>query len=106
MGHAVNGCSSPASPPLPCPLTAGRDLVAEVRLPWLDGAGQTSAGFSAATYRTDRDELWLLSDAPMGQLVGWGDRQAGTRKGSFSPSARARSAGSDQRDQGQVNPWP
>jgi hypothetical protein len=45
--------------------------VAEVRLPRLDGAGQPSGGFSAATYRADRDELWLLSDAPLGQLVGW-----------------------------------
>ncbi|MCX5952810.1 MAG: esterase-like activity of phytase family protein [Cyanobacteria bacterium] len=56
---------------MPCPLSAGWDKVAEVRLPRLDGAGQPSGGFSAATYRADRDELWLLSDAPMGQLVGW-----------------------------------
>jgi hypothetical protein len=46
--------------------------VAEVRLPKLDGAGKSSGGFSAATYRADRDQLWLLSDAPKGQLVGWG----------------------------------
>jgi len=46
--------------------------VAVVRLPRLDGAGQPSGGFSAATYRADRDQLWLLSDAPKGQLVGWG----------------------------------
>jgi hypothetical protein len=58
-------------PLLPCPLAAGWDKVAEVRLPRLDGAGQPSGGFSAATYRADRDELWLLSDAPLGQLVGW-----------------------------------
>jgi len=62
----------PPPPLLPCPLSAGWDKVAEVRLPRLDGAGQPSGGFSAATYRTDRDELWLLSDAPVGQLVGWG----------------------------------
>ena len=43
--------------------------MAEVRLPRLDGAGQPSGGVSAATYRADRDELWLLSDAPVGQLV-------------------------------------
>jgi hypothetical protein len=46
--------------------------VAEVRLPKLDGAGKSSGGFSAASYRADRDQLWLLSDAPKGQLVGWG----------------------------------
>jgi hypothetical protein len=46
--------------------------VAEVRLPKLDGAGKPSGGFSAATYLADRDQLWLLSDAPKGQLVGWG----------------------------------
>ncbi len=62
---------TPPPPLLPCPLSAGWDLVVEVRLPRLDGAGQPSGGFSAATYRADRDELWLLSDAPMGQLVGW-----------------------------------
>ncbi|MCX5954777.1 MAG: hypothetical protein NTZ40_15115 [Cyanobacteria bacterium] len=56
---------------MPCPLSAGWDKVAEVRLPRLDGAGQPSGGFSAATYRADRDELWLLSYAPLGQLVGW-----------------------------------
>jgi len=63
---------TPPPPLLPCPLSAGWELVAEVRLPRLDGAGQPSGGFSAATYRADRDELWLLSDAPLGQLVGWG----------------------------------
>ena len=62
---------APPPPLLPCPLSAGWDKVAEVRLPRLDGAGQPSGGFSAATYRADRDELWLLSDAPLGQLVGW-----------------------------------
>jgi len=63
---------APPPPLLPCPLTAGWELVAEVRLPKLDGAGKSSGGFSAATYRADRDQLWLLSDAPKGQLVGWG----------------------------------
>ncbi len=63
---------APPPPLLPCPLTAGWELVAEVRLPKLDGAGKPSGGFSAATYRADRDQLWLLSDAPKGQLVGWG----------------------------------
>jgi hypothetical protein len=61
---------APPPPLLPCPLTAGWDLVAEVRLPRLDGAGRPSGGFSTASYRNDRDETWLLSDAPMGQLVG------------------------------------
>ena len=51
--------------------SAGWDKLTEVYLPRLDGAGQPSSGFSAATYRADRDELWLLSDAPVGQLVGW-----------------------------------
>jgi hypothetical protein len=56
---------------LPCPLSAGWDKVAEVRLPGVDGTGKASGGFSAASYRADRDELWLLSDASVGQLVGW-----------------------------------
>jgi hypothetical protein len=63
---------APPPPLLPCPLTAGWELVAVVRLPKLDGAGKPSGGFSAATYRADRDQLWLLSDSPKGQLVGWG----------------------------------
>lgn len=63
---------APPPPLLPCPLTAGWELMAVVRLPRLDGAGKPSGGFSAATYRADRDQLWLLSDAPKGQLVGWG----------------------------------
>ena len=63
---------APPPPLLPCPLTAGWELVAEVRLPKLDGAGKSSGGFSAASYRADRDQLWLLSDAAKGQLVGWG----------------------------------
>ena len=63
---------APPPPLLPCPLTAGWELVAEVRLPKLDGAGKSSGGFSAASYSADRDQLWLLSDAPKGQLVGWG----------------------------------
>jgi hypothetical protein len=46
--------------------------VAVVRLPRINGAGKPSGGFSAATYLADRDQLWLLSDAPKGQLVGWG----------------------------------
>lgn len=76
---------APTPPPLlPCPLTAGWELVAEVRLPRLDGAGHPSGGFSAASYRSDRDELWLLSDSPLGQLVGWGGlRELG--KTSLSP---------------------
>ena len=62
---------APPPPLVPCPLSAGWDKVAEVRLPRLDGAGQPSGGFSAATYRADRDELWLLSDSSLGQFVGW-----------------------------------
>jgi hypothetical protein len=63
---------APPPPLLPCPLTAGWELVVEVRLPRLDGAGNLFGGFSAASYSADRDQLWLLSDAPKGQLVGWG----------------------------------
>ena len=63
---------TPPPPLLPCPLTAGWELVAVVRLPRIDGSGKPSGGFSAATYLADRDQLWLLSDAPKGQLVGWG----------------------------------
>jgi len=59
--------------PLPCPLSAGWDVVEQVVLP--PGQG---GGFSAGAYRSDRDELWLLSDASPGFLSRWqGLKQAG-----------------------------
>jgi hypothetical protein len=75
--------ASPLPPPathplLPCSLTAGWEIVTRTRLPRRDAADQPLGGVSAAAYLPDRDELWLLSDAPKGRLVGWaGIRQLG-----------------------------
>ncbi len=73
---------APAPPPapavLPCPLAAGWEPVALARLPRRDQGGAPLGGFSAASYRAERDELWLLSDAPQGVLSVWGGlRQLG-----------------------------
>jgi hypothetical protein len=75
----IQPVTPPAPPPLlPCSPTAGWEIVTRTRLPRRDAAGQPLGGFSAATYLPDRDELWLLSDAPKGRLVGWaGIRQLG-----------------------------
>jgi hypothetical protein len=68
----------PPPAPLPCPAAAGWEPVVLSRLPRRDQAGAAWGGFSAASYRADRDELWLLSDAPQGSLSLWGGlRQLG-----------------------------
>ncbi|MCP9805338.1 esterase-like activity of phytase family protein [Cyanobium sp. T1B-Tous] len=51
---------------LPCPLSAGWDVVEQVRLPPAAGGG-----FSAGVYRSGPDELWLLSDSPSGSISRW-----------------------------------
>jgi len=56
---------------LPCPLAAGWQVIASTRLPRRDRSGAPAGGYSAAAYLPQRDELWLLSDAPTGQLAAW-----------------------------------
>ncbi len=69
---------APPAAPLPCPVAAGWEPVALARLPRRDKGGAPLGGFSAASYRAERDELWLLSDAPQGYLSVWGGlRQLG-----------------------------
>ncbi len=60
-----------AAPQLPCPLSAGWDVVARTTLPRRDAAGDPAGGYSAAAYLPQGDVLWLLSDAPRGHLRGW-----------------------------------
>lgn len=58
---------------LPCPLGAGWQRVEQIVLPRSAGGG-----YSAGAYNADRDELWLLSDAPSGSISRWqGLRQGG-----------------------------
>ena len=54
---------------LPCPLSAGWELVRQQALPRRADDGKPLGGFSAAAYAADDDKLWLLSDAPQGHLV-------------------------------------
>ncbi|MFM1812385.1 MAG: hypothetical protein RLZZ336_1323 [Cyanobacteriota bacterium] len=51
---------------LPCPLSAGWQIVEQTVLPRSAGGG-----FSAGAYRSANDELWLLSDAPRGSISRW-----------------------------------
>jgi hypothetical protein len=68
----MNPPPPPATLPLlPCPLAAGWQVIATTRLPRQDRAGAPAGGYSAAAYLGERDELWLLSDAPTGKLAGW-----------------------------------
>jgi hypothetical protein len=62
----------PVPPPqLPCPLTAGWEVIHQETLPRRDPEGRPQGGFSAAAINRQADELWLLSDAPLGHLRRW-----------------------------------
>lgn len=65
----------PPSLAMPCPLSAGWEVV-EQRLVEPSQGG----GFSAGAYRPDGDELWLLSDAPRGSISRWRGLAAGGLK--------------------------
>lgn len=58
--------------PLPCPLQAGWELIRTISLPRKAADGRSLGGFSAASYQTKEDQLWLLSDSSRGHLVPWG----------------------------------
>ena len=54
---------------LPCPLSAGWELIDNVELSHKALDGDPLGGFSAVAYQRDQDRLWLLSDATGGYLV-------------------------------------
>ncbi len=54
--------------PLPCPASAGWELIAQAELPRLGQDGRPLGGFSAAALDSQDGRLWLLSDAPEPQL--------------------------------------
>lgn len=65
----------PPTAALPCPLSAGWEVVEQRLIEPSQGGG-----FSAGAYRADGDELWLLSDAPRGSISRWrGLRDRGLR---------------------------
>jgi Esterase-like activity of phytase len=61
---------------LPCPLSAGWEVVEQRLIEPSQGGG-----FSAGAYRPEVDELWLLSDAPRGNISRWRGFRAGGLKG-------------------------
>ena len=54
---------------LPCPLSAGWELVSQYEFPQKDSNGYEIGGFSAVYYQEKTDNLYLLSDDPEGYLV-------------------------------------
>lgn len=65
----------PPAVSLPCPLSAGWEVVEQRLIEPSQGGG-----FSAGAYRPEVDELWLLSDAPRGSISRWrGLRDGGLR---------------------------
>jgi hypothetical protein len=60
----------PPPPFLPCPLTAGWELIHRATLPRRAGK-KPQGGFSAAAAMKGGQELWLLSDTPEGQVSRW-----------------------------------
>ncbi len=65
----------PPSLAMPCPLSAGWDVVEQRQVEPSQGGG-----FSAGAYRPEGDELWLLSDAPRGSISRWRGLAAGGLK--------------------------
>ena len=66
---------------LPCPSSAGWQVVREIELPRFNRSGRALGGFSAAIYKPKPDQLWLLSDLPQGSLSIWDLALAGLAKG-------------------------
>ena len=58
-----------ASSALPCPFSAGWELIKTVELPKHGSDARLIGGFSAVAYQRQHDRLWLLSDSPQGYLV-------------------------------------
>jgi hypothetical protein len=66
---------------LPCPSSAGWQVVRQIELPRVNRGGRALGGFSAAIYKPKPDQLWLLSDLPQGSLSIWDLALAGLAKG-------------------------
>jgi hypothetical protein len=66
---------------LPCPSSAGWQVVRQIELPRFNRGGRALGGFSAAIYKPKPDQLWLLSDLPQGSLSIWDLALAGLAKG-------------------------
>ena len=66
---------------LPCPSSAGWQVVRQIELPRFNRNGRALGGFSAAIYKPKPDQLWLLSDLPQGSLSIWDLALAGLAKG-------------------------
>jgi hypothetical protein len=66
---------------LPCPSSAGWQLVRQIELPRFNRKGRALGGFSAAIHKPKPDQLWLLSDLPQGSLSIWDLALAGLAKG-------------------------
>ena len=66
---------------LPCPSSAGWQVVRQIELPRFNRGGRALGGFSAALYKFKPDQLWLLSDLPQGSLSIWDFGLAGLAKG-------------------------
>ena len=66
---------------LPCPSSAGWQVVRQFELPRFNRGGRALGGFSAAIYKPKPDQLWLLSDLPQGSLSSWDLALAGLAKG-------------------------
>ena len=72
MGLMLVAAVPPSPQVLPCPLSAGWELVRTLQLPRKGLDGRAVGGFSAAAYQAEQDRLWLLSDAPQSYLMPWG----------------------------------
>jgi len=66
------GATPGALLPLPCPSSAGWQVIRRIELPRRSTTGQVLGGFSAASYNRDHDALLLLSDLPSGTVTRWG----------------------------------
>ncbi len=66
---------------LPCPSSAGWQVVRQIELPRVNRGGRALGGFSAAIYKPKPDQLWLLSDLPQGSLSSRDLALAGLAKG-------------------------
>jgi hypothetical protein len=66
---------------LPCPSSAGWQVLRQMELPRFNRVGRALGGFSAAIYQSKPDQLWLLSDLPQGSLSIWDLALAGLAKG-------------------------
>jgi hypothetical protein len=66
---------------LPCPSSAGWQVVRQLELPRFNRGGRALGGFSAAIYKSKPDQLWLLSDLAQGSLSIWQLGLAGLAKG-------------------------